>query len=303
MATHLGEHAFPRDRRVLRIVLLERDVAEASVDARLVHRARLAAVRVAPGVYRRGGCPVQRIVRHRAELVRREVVAVRSKSRHARRDVQERLVGSVLTAPDHVLHVAHRAHRREKRVGLGVHQLRDRFEVLLRRPVDPRLVAGAVRDDARMLPREADDRVVLFERDKVRRLDVDHDSQLVHRLEVLVRRNERVETQEVESQFLALRGDHAVVREIARKLHRLREVAVLRDAAQVRQLAVEAHPLAVRHETADAELLRTRPLRRRQRERVADGILRRPERESLRRQRKIPLRLALRQNLAGGIGD
>ena len=71
---------------------------------------------------------------------------------------------------------------------------------------------------------------------------------------------------------------------------------MLGHAPQVDRLAVEAQFLAVGDETAQAELLPVRPLRRRERKVVAAWILRRPESKTFRREREIPLRLSLRQH-------
>ena len=72
---------------------------------------------------------------------------------------------------------------------------------------------------------------------------------------------------------------------------------MLGHAPQVDRPAVETQLLAVGHEAAQTELLPIRSLRRRERELVAAGILRRPERETFRRKREIALRLSTCQHL------
>ena len=200
----------------------------------------LAAVRVAPGVEVGRCAPVQRLVARETQLVRGEHVAERRKARHPLGVVRERLGHDcVLPLHERVLDAAHRAHRGEQRVRARVHQVRHVPQVDLGHAVDARLVAGAVDHDGRMPPREGYDRGELGHGDEVGRLDVHRHAQLVRRLQVLRRRHERVEAHEVEPQFLPLRGDHAVVVQVARQVDRLRKIAMLSHAPQVDRPAVE----------------------------------------------------------------
>ena len=171
-----------------------------------------------------------------------------------------------------------------------VHELRHVLQVCLRQPVDARLVAGAVDDDGRMPAREGDDRGELVLAHEVGRLHLNEHAEFVRRLEILLRRDEGVEAHEVETELLALRRDHPVIREIPRQMDRLRKVAVFRHAAQIDGLAVEPKLRTVRDEPTDAKQLTVLALRRRERQRIAFRIFGRPEFKPRRRQREVARR-------------
>ena len=216
-AARLGEESRLQDRRIRRVDLLEAEIDVAAVDADLVRGARLAAVRVAPGIKVGGRALVQRLVAREPKLVRGEHVAERREARHPLGVVRKRPGHDyVLALHQRVLDAAHRAHRGEQRVRARVHQVRHVPQVDFGHAVDARLVSGAVDHDGRVPPRECDDRGELGHGDEIGRLDMHRHAQLVRRLQVLLRRHERVEAHEVESQLLPLRGDHAVVVQVAR---------------------------------------------------------------------------------------
>ena len=158
------------------------------------------------------------------------------------------------------------------RNGLG-----DVAQVRFRKPVDARLVARAVYHHRWMSPRERDDRRELRLRHEVRGLDVDYHAELIRGLKVFRRRDERVETDEVEAQFLALPRHHSIVVEIPRKMHRLREIAMLRHSPQVYRLPIQPELLADCGKPAYPELLPVDASIRHKRKLVPLRRFRRPE--------------------------
>lgn len=75
-------------------------------------------------------------------------------------------------------------------------------------------------------------------------------------------------------------------------MNRLREIAVLRDAAEVDGASVQPELLAVRHESADAELPHARSRGRLEPQVIALRILRRPEHIAIRPEREVAAALA-----------
>ena len=218
--------------------------------------ARFAVIGVAPRVEVGGRAVVERLIARQPQLVRGEQIAERRDTRHPLGVVTERCIHRrILAGHQRILDSAHGAHRRKQRIGALVHHLRHVAQIRLGDAIDARLVPGAVDHHRRMPPRKRDDGGELGLRHEVGRFDVHDHAQLVRRLQILHRRHERMETHKVEAQLFALRGDHAVVVEVARKVKRLREVAVLGDSAQVDRLAVQAKLLAFGNEPPYAELL------------------------------------------------
>ena len=153
-----------------------------------------------------------------------------------------------------------------------------------------------------MAAREGDDGLVLGERHEIRRLDVDEHPQLVGRVEIFLRRDERVEADEVEPKLLSPARHHPPVVAVARHVHRLWKVPMFRDAAQVDRLAVQEEPFADGGQPTQAKHLRMRFAGRSQRQPVTLRRLRGPELVSCRREDDVARCLAGRQH-PFAIGD
>ena len=147
---------------------------------------------------------------------------------------------SALSFPRHPIHSVERIERREERIRLAVDDPGDFLKIFLRGGVHQSFVPRAVDRYARMRARECDNRLVFLLLHVVRRFYLDYQPEFVGGFEILRRRNERMQTDEIEAEFLALGHHHAVIPDVARDVDGLREIAELRDAAQKNEFAVEA---------------------------------------------------------------